>query len=368
VGYKVTVQPVGAPEQVAFVVREDGSYRVLEFAQGQKPPEDLGWQALDLLKSNDLVGARKWLDWAREEIHMGGSDDPLSVPPFPYFWTKGQEGDATAARTAALVLIPSKGVRGDDLHALLEAREHARTDQERTELDVVAAHAYSKQERWMELTPVAERLLQAYPDSITAFQFATQAYAKVGRLDDWEKLVNAKMAKNPEEFAYLRSAAELARYRGDYSKSRQLLKSLIDRAKATQYDLNSYAWDALFLPVPIEQDSIETAERANQLSQNSNFSIMHTLVCIYARAGKEAQAHDLLLKAMDAGALEEPDSSVWLALGEVAEQYGERDAAQTAYMRVEKQEVEGPGSNYTLAQRRLAVLKTAAVGSKNAGP
>jgi hypothetical protein len=120
-GYKVTVQPPGAPEQEAFVVREDGSYKVLEFARDQKPPEDLGWQALDMVKNNDLVGARKWLDWAREKIHMGGSDDPLSVQPFPYFWTKGQEGDAAAARTAALVLMPSKGLRGDDLRALLEA-------------------------------------------------------------------------------------------------------------------------------------------------------------------------------------------------------------------------------------------------------
>jgi transglutaminase-like putative cysteine protease/Tfp pilus assembly protein PilF len=367
VGYKVTVEPLGAKEQEAFVVREDGRYRLVTLVEGQKPPQELGWQALELLKSNDLAGARQWLDWARERIHMGGSDDPLSVQPFPYFWTKGQPGDTSAVETAALVLVPSKELKGDDLQALLQAKARAKSDQERTELDLVTAWAYSAQERWKELLPVAERLLQAYPDSMTAFRFVTSCYGKLGRLDDWAKLVNEQMSKHPDEYDYLRSASQLARYRGDYAKSRQLLKTLMDRSKATQGDLNLYAWDALFLPVPIEQDSLAAAERANQLSQNSNFSIMHTLVCVYARAGKEAQAHELLLKALDAGEMEEPESSVWLALGEIAEEYGENDAAQVMYARVEKPDVDGPGSNYALAQQRLAELKTPATAAKSAG-
>jgi transglutaminase-like putative cysteine protease/Tfp pilus assembly protein PilF len=366
-GYRVTLQPFGAPEQEAFVVREGGGYKVLEFVQDQKPPENLSWQALELVRKNDLAGARKWLDWAREKIHMGGSDDPLSAQPFPYFWTKGQQGDASAVQTAALVLAPSKELKGEDLRALLQARDQAKTEQERTELDLVAAWAYSKQDRWPELMPVAERLLKAYPDSLTAFRFVANSYGQLKRFDEWEKLVNEQLSKHPDEYDYLRSAALLARYRGDYAKARQLTKTLIDRSKATQSDLNQYAWDALFLPAPIEQDSIAAAERANQLSKNSNFSIMHTLVCIYAHVGKETQAHELLLKAMDAGELEEPDSSVWLALGQIAEEYGENDAAQTMYARVEKPDVDGPGSNYGLAQQRLAGLKTPAAAAKSAG-
>jgi Tfp pilus assembly protein PilF len=367
VGYKVTVQPLGAQEQEAFVVREEGRYRVLTLVQGQKPPQELGWQSLELLRNHDLAGARQWLDWAREKIHMGGGDDPLSVQPFPYFWSKGQQGDASAVQTAALVLVPSKELKGEDLQALLLAKEQAKTDQERIELDLVAAWAYSAQDRWKELLPVAERLLKAYPDSMTAFRFVTTCYGKLGRLDDWEKLVNEQMSKHPDEYDYLRSASQLARYRGDYAKSRQLIKTLMDRAKATQGDLNLYAWDALFLPAPIEQDSVAAAERANQLSKNSEFSIMHTLVCIYAHVGKEAQAHELLLKAMEAGEMEEPESSVWLALGEIAQEYGENDAAQTMYARVEKPDVDGPGSNYALAQLRLAELKTPAAAAKSAG-
>lgn len=361
-GYRLTIQTPGAQAQEAFIVKENGSYKLLDYVISGKPPEELGWQALELLKKNDLPGARKWLDWAREQIHMSGSDDPLSIQPFPYFWTKGQEGDADAIRTAALVLASSKELKGDDLKALLQSRDNAKTDQEKSHLDLVIARAYTAQRQWKELVPVATRLLQAFPDSVTAFHFMTSAYANTSRLDDWDKLVQDRLAKHSDELAYTRSAAELARYRGDFVRSRQLIKALMDRSKATEGDLNLYAWDALFLPGDIGQDSIDAAERANQMSRNSDFSIMHTLACLYAHARKAAQARELLLKAMD-GNMEEPDSAVWLAYGQIAEEFGEPDAARTMYARVEKPEIESPASNYALAQRRILALKNAPVTS-----
>ncbi len=356
-GYRVTSETPGAAAHDAFVVKEDGSYKILEYTVGSdKLPENLGWQALELLNKHDLPGARKWLDWAREQIHMFGSDDPLSIQPFPYFWTKGQEGDAEAIRVAALVLVPSKELKGEDLHAVLQSRDKAKTDQERSRLDLVAAWAYAKQERWAELEVIAARLMQAFPDSMVAFQWMTSVYAHTLRFEDWDKLVQDRLAKHRDDLDYARSAAQLARYRGDFNKSRQLMKELADRSRATKSDLNSFAWDALFLPGEIGQETIEAAERANQLSQNSDYSIMHTLACLYAHTGKAAQARELLLKAMD-GKLEEPDSSVWFAYGQIAEAYGEPDAAQAMYARVDKAQPEVPTSNFVLAQQRLLALK-----------
>lgn len=356
-GYRITTETPGAAPHQAFVVKENETYKVLEYTfSAEKLPEHLGWQALELLKMNDLPGARMWLDWAREKIHMSGNDDPLSVQPFPYFWTKGQQGDAEAIRTAALVLVPSKELKGDDLQALLETREKVKDEQEKSRLGLVIGWAYAKQERWAELAPVASRLMEAYPDSMTAYQWMASVYAHTSRFDDWEKLVKERMSKHPDELDYIRSAAQLARYRGDFAKSRQFMKDLMDRSRATQRDLNLYAWDALFLPGEIGRETIEAAERANQMSQNSDYSIMHTLACLYAHVGKAAQARELLLKAIE-GKLEEPDASVWLAYAQIAEAYGEPDAAQTMYARVDKTETEGPTSNFVLAQQRLLALK-----------
>jgi transglutaminase-like putative cysteine protease/Flp pilus assembly protein TadD len=367
-GYRITVETPGAAAQQAFVVKENGSFKLLEYSFGSENlPGNLGWQALELLNKNDLAGARKWLDWAREKIHMNGNDDPLSVQPFPYFWTKGQESDAETIRIAALVLLPSKELLGENLQTLLQARDKAKTEQERSRLDLVAAWAYSKQERWTDLAPIAARLLQTFPDSLTAFNFMTSVYSHTLRFDDWDKLVQERLGKHRDELDYTRSAAQLARYRSDFARSRQLIRELIDNSKASQSDMNMFAWDSLFLSGEIDQQSLEAAERANQLSRNADYSIMHTLTCLYARAGKAAQARELLLKAMD-DKLEEPDSTVWLAYGQIAEAYGEPDAAQAMYARVEKADSESPSSNFVLAQQRLLALKAIhATSARNGG-
>ena len=60
---------------------------------------------------------------------------------------------------------------------------------------------------------------------------------------------------------------------------------------------------------------------------------------------------------MDVGSMEEPESSIWLAYGQIAEDFGENDAAAAMYARVENPRINLSGSNYSLAQARLSVLQ-----------
>ena len=361
-GFRVTVDPLGGAVQHAYIVREDGQYKILHISSSSaEVPEEIGWEVLSRLEQNDLVGARKWLDWARETVHISGTDDPLSGQPFPHFWTKGQEGDANAIRTAALILLPSKLVKGDYLTSLLRIRDASKVEADVTRLNLVLAYVYAAQERWAELLPVAELLAKSAPESLKAFDFAVKAYTGLKRWDDWQKLVELRLQKNPDEVEYTRSAAQLARYRGDFAGAQKLMKPLIDRSKATNADLNTYAWDSLLVPGAISPDAIEAAERANDRTNNSNFAILHTLACLYARSGKSGQARELLLKAMDTASMEEPDAQIWFGFGQLAEEYGELQAAQAIYARVEKPAIDGPGSSYSLAQQRLLALKNASV-------
>ena len=366
-GYKITMESPGAPASDVFVVREDGQYKAVEFAQEGKVPESMAVEVLRRLHGNDLAGARKWLDWAREKVHISGGDDPLAGQPFPRFWTKGQAGDENAIRTAALILLPSKDLKGDNLEALVRARNQAGTDAARADLNLVLAYAYSAQAQWAELQGVAEELVKASPESFIAFRFAASAYAGLKKFDDWDRLLQSRMQAHPDEPDYVRSASELARFRGQFGKARELLKGLIDRGKSTSNDLNSYAWDALYAPEKVDQDAIDAAHRASELTKESNFSILHTLACLYAGQGKTKEARELLMKTMEAGELEEPDSAVWLALAMIAEQYGESDAARAMYNRVEKPKVDSPSSNYALAQVHLAALQNGTVTAKAAG-
>jgi tetratricopeptide (TPR) repeat protein len=194
---------------------------------------------------------------------------------------------------------------------------------------------------------------------VHAFNLIVIAYRQLKRFDDWQKLVEQRMQEYPDEIAYVRSAAQLGLYRGDIEKSRGITKAIIDKGKGNEQDMNLYAWYALFLPGPVATETLDMAHRASDLSKNSNFSILHTLACVYAQAGKPSQAREYLLKAMDAAHMEEPDSAIWLGFALIAEQYGIVDAAGTMYRRVEKTKFEAPGSNYSVAQQHLAQLATA---------
>jgi tetratricopeptide (TPR) repeat protein len=364
-GYRITLETPGGVGQQAYIVREDGQYKLVQYSLSSSSalPEEIGWEVLARLEKNDLPGARKWLDWAREAVHVSDNDDPLAGQPFPHMWTKGQEGDAAAIQTAAVVLLPSKLLKNDYLAALVRLRDGTKPGPDRARLTLVLAHAYAAQERWSELLPEAEELIRSTPDSLTAFNFAANAYMELKRFDDWQKLVQARLEKQPDEVVYIRSAAKLALYRNDVAGSQKLIKTLIDRNKAANDDLNEYAWNALLLPGPIGTDAIDAAERANEHTKAANFAILHTLACLYAQTGKEAQAYEFLLKAMDVDSMEEPNAAIWFGLGKLAEQYGETQSAQLIYSRVEKPKVEAPGSNYSLAQMRLAVLKAPAASA-----
>ncbi len=367
-GYKVTLELLGGLTQEAFVTSEDGHYKIAEYSGDSKSvPENMGWEVLARLQRKDLAGARKWLDWAREKVHINAGDDPLSGQPFPHFWTKGQEGDETTARTAALILLPSKSLKGQNLAALIDARNEVKNDAARTDLNLVLAYAYEAQQRWLDLHAVAEELVKESPDSHMAFRFAMSACVGLKQFDECDSLIQARLQKHPDEPEYIRSAATLARYRGQFGKARELMKGLIDKGKGSANDLNLYAWDALYIPGQVDQDSFDAAHRASELTKNSDFSILHTLACLHAAVGKTKEAREFLLKAMGEAKMEEPNSAIWLGLASIAEQYGETDAARAMYSRVEKGNVESPGSNYVLAQQRIAALQNGAASAKASG-
>lgn len=363
-GYRITLQTPNAQAQTFFLVRETGKYKAVNFSG----PYDMGREVLDRVEHNDVAGARKWLDWARDNIHAAGGDDPLAGPVFPRFWSKGQEADAAAMRLAALSLLAGSKFIAARTPELVQARDSAKDAAERGRMNLALAIAYSTQKRWAELLATAQELIKAYPDSDRAFELAVLACRNTRNFDEWEKLLQTRLQKRPDEPEYIRSQAMLALYRGDVKKSRAILKTLIDSGKASNSDLNQFGWDALLPPAKVDGEAVEAVERANSLTKNSDFSIMHTLVCLYAEQGKTKQARDLLLKTMEAGHLLEPDSAIWLALGSIAEQYGEAEAARSMYARVEKSESEGPGSNYSIAQQRLITLKTSpATTARNTG-
>ena len=93
------------------------------------------------------------------------------------------------------------------------------------------------------------------------------------------------------------------------------------------------------------------------LTKGESYAVLHTLACIYAAQGKTREAHELLLKAMNANSLPLPDSSIWFGLGAIYEQYGLPDAAIQVFLHVEKPTgIISPGDTWVLAQMHLKAL------------
>jgi len=359
-GYKIITESPGAAAQHAFVVREGEGYKLAGFSPADSAvARDLAPLALRAIEKNDLVAARTWLDRARDELHITGGDDPLAGEPFPYFWTKGQEADASTARTAALVLLRPRALKGRYLDDLKQAREQAKSPLDRGRLTMVLAYAFGAQERWADRLPLVEELTKNFPTSLRAYDLAETTYEKLNQYDKWEAMDQDRIREHPDEMGYLRSATTLDEYRGDFRKARETLKTIIDKGRAAARDLNEYAWDALFLTDPIGRETIDTAQRAVDLDQNNGFASLHTLACVEAQAGMTTPARELLLKAMGAAHLEEPNSAVWFGFALIAEQYGLPDAARKMYQRVEKPKQESPVGTYTLAQEHLKSLAKA---------
>ena len=176
-------------------------------------------------------------------------------------------------RTAALVLLRSNAVNGPYLSTLEQARQSAKTDLERNRLTMVMAYAYAAQKKWADMLPLTAELIKALPILLRAFELATTAFAELNRLEDWERLVQTRIHEYPDELTYVRSSARLAAYRGQFPKSRDIIKGIIDKGQATENDLNLYAWYALLLPGPIEQNTIDVAQRANDLTKRMPISL-----------------------------------------------------------------------------------------------
>jgi tetratricopeptide (TPR) repeat protein len=151
--------------------------------------------------------------------------------------------------------------------------------------------------------------------------------------------------------------ARAAQAQGDFAGAGKFLHTVLDGGQATSDDYNFYSWNTLF-EKSADADAIQEAQQANSLSNNRNFADLHTLACLYAAEGKTTEAKQVLLQAMDAAGLGQPNSEVWFGFGALYEQYGVADAAVKAFRKVKKPEgTIFPTDTYVLAQAHLKELK-----------
>lgn len=351
-GYRVTLQSIGSAPRQFFVTKEDGGYRIVA---DQSDSMEVGNEALFLLHSGNEAEARALLDWKRDLMHKGGGDDPLEGPLFPLFWTSGESSGADAIERAAAALMVSE-MDVSSMLPQIEAKSRATSEKDKADasaLNLLLAEGYLRADKPALAWPAIQALVSAFPDSIVAARLAGEYYRRTKDWAAWDAMLDARLQKHPGARDWLLLKAYAEQSRGNWQAAQQTLQLVFDGGQATAVDYNNYAWNGLF-ETKVGDDAIKAAQQATSITQNSQFSSLHTLACLYAAQGKSTEARQVLLQAMQAGNLAEPNSDVWFVLGLIDEDYGLSDAAIAAFRRVEKPEAPlEPTDTWVLAQKHL---------------
>jgi tetratricopeptide (TPR) repeat protein len=353
VGFRVQMRRAATgSSSVYFVTSEDHKLRILDTTQD---PHVVGREILERVEKSDLDGARRLLDWLREELKLGGGEDPLSGPLLPRFWSKGQQGSKDAITEAAAALLA--GVTHDQRAIpILRAALGRAAENDRPRYMVALAQAYLKRENCTDLQAVGESLVKAFPESPTAFAYLTGALNCLQQWKQARQVAEDRLKRLPDDPDAIRLLARVAGSEGNYAEGDRQFRRLIAAGKAVTEDRNLIGWMALYHP-PVPSEVM--GDVLNGAGQDPGFAILHTIAMLYAEDGKTREARDVLRQAMDSVGMEEPESNIWLVVGRMAESFEARDAAVAAYGKVEKpkREYQMPLSNYLLAQQRLAAMK-----------
>jgi tetratricopeptide (TPR) repeat protein len=298
-------------------------------------------------------------------VTKNGGEDSLGGPLLARFWSIGDKADLTRMKLAAAAMLAGSEEIRPWLPFIRDCGSHATTPDEQTNCEllladslagVAIADALADSTELRELHMVSQRLLAANPDSVVALTLLSTADTGLKQWSDWQTAAQARLTRRPNDPEALRSLARNATEQHKFTQARQYMVQLQTAGKADASDLNSLAWDSLFEP-NVDQAAIDAAQQGNMLTQNNNFSIMHTLACVYAENGRTKEAREVILNGMKAGNLIEPNDAAWYVFGRIDEQFGQLDAAAQAYRKVEKPEgYIGADDTWVLAQQRLAII------------
>jgi len=323
IGYRASMRG-GDKLESFYIVKEDGKYRLLDTSQ---KPNSIGLEILDRVGAGDVAGARVLLDWVRDDQHLPGGDDALAGFAFPRIWTKGKEGDLRQMKLAAAALLAqTKQTAGEGLRLLQALQADVRDDAEKLNISLALLDGYAVLSKYEKANELASALAKEHPDSKRLFLDQVFSLRKLGRYADADRLATNWMAKQPDDLTGSRALMVNAVQRENYGLARTLAKNILESSRAEAGDYNSAAWYGLFTGRPEDLD-IASATKSLQMSQN-NAGTLHTLGCLYAAAGKTAEAREVLLQAMELLNMEEPDSNYWYGFGRIAEQYGELISAK----------------------------------------
>ncbi len=354
-GYRIRSElltPKGQQTSWWFVVREGKTYKL---RASESAPAGLGAQALTLIEQGKLNAARQWLDWAYGLIEARPDQDALTTRPFAALWPPGGERDRRSALVAAAALV----AEGRDAKRAVRILERSKLKGRRVlHRNHALAIAYLRSGALERMLRISQELTREAPNSVKAYILRFRALYGLGRFKEARRIAQRRLVSQRDDRLALNQLADLAIASGDFLEARRKLKRIIDLGAASSSTYNNLAWLALFAP-PISEADISASLQANTMTQFNNPSSLHTLAALYAEQGKTREAFQLVLKRMELRNADEPADVDWYLLGRIMEHYQLNKEAIHAYEKVAAPQTKRFDSTYTLAKRRLDLLRSA---------
>jgi tetratricopeptide (TPR) repeat protein len=341
----------GASTRTFYVVREDVGYRIL----GARAV-DLAEEAVRRADRGEVAGARRLLDWAREEAGAGAGD-PFDGDPLPLFWTLGQQAEADAVRAAAASVMVNDGeLAAEGLAILAGRRARAQDPAERLRLDAARLTGYATLERHADVLALVEQLAPSHASSEALFARRVVALIELRRWDELKRLAEERLRAVPGHASATRALLSALRHQGAFAEVERRCAAFLDSGRASAADFNNCGWNGLFVEGPREA-ALARVRRAVEMSSRRNTAFLHTLAALHADVGQYAEAREIILEAINTReSVEEPQPDDWYVIGRIAEGYGLGEAARAAYARVRQSP--DADATWVLARQRIKALET----------
>jgi len=343
-----------------FYIKKTGSD--LKLAATKSFRAAIGSVVLEYLDFGKLRSASDWLDWFIKDYSSFAreGDEPLYGHPIQGFWKKrgNDKSNIKAMKLAAVSVLATDKMLFSKAVSVMESSLVMDDNIFTPDKFYYALYfAYQTGENFEGQYKTASWLYDKYPESDFAWSVLLRALFDLGRFDELDTLALERLQEDDEDDTAIDMLINSYFSRLDFDSVDRIFQDLKVKNRLTARLYNAVAWMYLFKPV-VDEEALEYARKAVNMSNNNNTAILHTLAAMYAEFGRCEEARNTLNRVMVLSGSSQPSSDDWYVLGRIAEEYGMLRSALFYYKKVEKpQSISSQyDSSYTLALRRIEGL------------
>lgn len=327
-GYRISRSAPFGPSVIMYVVRDQGTFRVLGTSDS---PAEIGQRVLDLLAEKDVKGAQWWLDKVVPDLYSTRSDG-TGGPAARFLWsgvaeeTRGPEAISVAA---ASLIGPFTGSE-KAIRILSDGRSKAPVQLVKGQIDLALCATLQKAGRWDELMSTGKRLALIHPFEADGFRFFVTAATAQEKWKELQTEATQRLRNAAKDITAIEALTLSAIHNGNKEIAADSFTRLAELPYAGPEELQFEAWASMLNGKP-DSDVLAKLSKHSELPELSSPAFWYSLGMLQAFLSKPEEAQRSLAKALDQEDSSSLDAKPWVLAGKICEEYGLQEAATQAF-------------------------------------